>query len=281
MRPRMSPRRPGSPARPARRRFPPADPAAGRADTGLQPADPPPPPPPAAPGPVGTPRAGRRGDPRGGSGLRGQALLIRRQDRRVVPVAAVAGAARLHHPDGRCRSSVTSPATWSPPAGTRRRGGHSRLRVRVRRGSGLSVMTLEKSVRSGCGTVPRWATPRGRRSPGRALPRRHRRQRDHRVPGQRPRAAGGGRRDGVADQPGPGTRGGRGHHAGRALRLRHVPEQRQRGVFDLQRALSSGFGSGDAVGLIPVGPQPIGIAIPPMASTPTWPARPPPRGPGG
>jgi DNA-binding beta-propeller fold protein YncE len=35
------------------------------------------------------------------------------------------------------------------------------------------------------------------------------------------------------------------------------------GVFDLQRALSSGFGSGDAVGLIPVGPQPIGIAIPP------------------
>jgi serine/threonine protein kinase/DNA-binding beta-propeller fold protein YncE len=35
------------------------------------------------------------------------------------------------------------------------------------------------------------------------------------------------------------------------------------GVFDLQRALSSGFGSGDVVGLIPVGPQPIGIAIPP------------------
>jgi serine/threonine protein kinase/DNA-binding beta-propeller fold protein YncE len=34
------------------------------------------------------------------------------------------------------------------------------------------------------------------------------------------------------------------------------------GVFDLQRALSSGFGSGDVVGLIPVGPQPIGIAIP-------------------
>ena len=35
------------------------------------------------------------------------------------------------------------------------------------------------------------------------------------------------------------------------------------GVFDLQRALSSGFRSGDVVGLIPVGPQPIGIAIPP------------------
>jgi DNA-binding beta-propeller fold protein YncE len=35
------------------------------------------------------------------------------------------------------------------------------------------------------------------------------------------------------------------------------------GVFDLQRALSSGFGSGDVVGHIPVGPQPIGIAIPP------------------
>jgi DNA-binding beta-propeller fold protein YncE len=35
------------------------------------------------------------------------------------------------------------------------------------------------------------------------------------------------------------------------------------GVFDLQRALSSGFGSGDVVGLIPVGPQPVGIAIPP------------------
>ncbi|HEY5355602.1 MAG TPA: protein kinase [Streptosporangiaceae bacterium] len=35
------------------------------------------------------------------------------------------------------------------------------------------------------------------------------------------------------------------------------------GVFNLQRALSSGFGSGDVVGLIPVGPQPIGIAIPP------------------
>jgi DNA-binding beta-propeller fold protein YncE len=35
------------------------------------------------------------------------------------------------------------------------------------------------------------------------------------------------------------------------------------GVFDLRRALSSGFGSGDAVGLVPVGPQPIGIAIPP------------------
>lgn len=34
------------------------------------------------------------------------------------------------------------------------------------------------------------------------------------------------------------------------------------GVFDLQRALSSGFGSGDVIGLIPVGPQPIGIAIP-------------------
>jgi DNA-binding beta-propeller fold protein YncE len=35
------------------------------------------------------------------------------------------------------------------------------------------------------------------------------------------------------------------------------------GVFDLQRALSSGFGPGDVVGHIPVGPQPIGIAIPP------------------
>ncbi len=35
------------------------------------------------------------------------------------------------------------------------------------------------------------------------------------------------------------------------------------GVFNLQRALSSGFGSGAVVGLIPVGPQPIGIAIPP------------------
>jgi serine/threonine-protein kinase len=35
------------------------------------------------------------------------------------------------------------------------------------------------------------------------------------------------------------------------------------GVFDLQRALSSGFGPGDTVGLIPVGPQPIGVAIPP------------------
>ena len=35
------------------------------------------------------------------------------------------------------------------------------------------------------------------------------------------------------------------------------------GVFNLQRALSSGFGSADLVGLIPVGPQPIGIAMAP------------------
>jgi DNA-binding beta-propeller fold protein YncE len=35
------------------------------------------------------------------------------------------------------------------------------------------------------------------------------------------------------------------------------------GVFNLQRALSSGFGSSAVVGLIPVGPQPIGIAMAP------------------
>jgi DNA-binding beta-propeller fold protein YncE len=35
------------------------------------------------------------------------------------------------------------------------------------------------------------------------------------------------------------------------------------GVFDLQRALTSGFGPADLVGLIPVGPQPIGIAMAP------------------
>ncbi len=35
------------------------------------------------------------------------------------------------------------------------------------------------------------------------------------------------------------------------------------GVFNLQRALSSGFGSAGLVGLIPVGPQPIGIAMAP------------------
>ena len=35
------------------------------------------------------------------------------------------------------------------------------------------------------------------------------------------------------------------------------------GVFDLQRALKSGFGPSDQVGLIPVGPQPIGIAMAP------------------
>ncbi|MGH3124356.1 MAG: YncE family protein, partial [Streptosporangiaceae bacterium] len=35
------------------------------------------------------------------------------------------------------------------------------------------------------------------------------------------------------------------------------------GVFNLQRALSSGFGSSALVGLIPVGPQPIGIAMAP------------------
>ncbi|MGI8446515.1 MAG: protein kinase domain-containing protein, partial [Streptosporangiaceae bacterium] len=35
------------------------------------------------------------------------------------------------------------------------------------------------------------------------------------------------------------------------------------GVFNLRRALTSGFGSADFVGLIPVGPQPIGIAMAP------------------
>ena len=35
------------------------------------------------------------------------------------------------------------------------------------------------------------------------------------------------------------------------------------GVFNLQRALTSGFGSAAFVGLIPVGPQPIGIAMAP------------------
>ena len=35
------------------------------------------------------------------------------------------------------------------------------------------------------------------------------------------------------------------------------------GVFNLKRALGSGFGSADFVGLIPVGPQPIGIAMAP------------------
>ncbi len=35
------------------------------------------------------------------------------------------------------------------------------------------------------------------------------------------------------------------------------------GVFNLQRALTSGFGPADLVGLIPVGPQPIGIAMAP------------------
>jgi DNA-binding beta-propeller fold protein YncE len=35
------------------------------------------------------------------------------------------------------------------------------------------------------------------------------------------------------------------------------------GVFNLQRALKSGFGSLDPVGLVPVGPQPIGIAMAP------------------
>ncbi len=35
------------------------------------------------------------------------------------------------------------------------------------------------------------------------------------------------------------------------------------GVFDLKRALTSGFGAADLVGLIKVGPQPIGIAMAP------------------
>jgi serine/threonine protein kinase/DNA-binding beta-propeller fold protein YncE len=35
------------------------------------------------------------------------------------------------------------------------------------------------------------------------------------------------------------------------------------GVFNLKRALASGFGSADFVGVIPVGPQPIGIAMAP------------------
>ena len=35
------------------------------------------------------------------------------------------------------------------------------------------------------------------------------------------------------------------------------------GVFNLQRAFTSGFGPADLVGLIPVPPQPIGIALSP------------------
>ena len=92
---------------------------------------------------------------------------------------------------------------------------------------------------------------------------------------------GGGRPGGVAGQPGPEARGRRRGHPRRAVRVRHLPGQRHVGVFNLQRALTSGFGSRRSSGSSRWVPSPSGSRWPRTGSTPTWPAArtmPPPRG---
>ncbi len=100
----------------------------------------------------------------------------RGKHRRVVPDAAAAGGARLHHPDG---PGVAAQPRHEPPGlhqrAPVRRGGHAGLRVRVRRRK-RSHRDEHPEVRPGRDVGQRPAGPRPGRGahPKRALPGRHR-----------------------------------------------------------------------------------------------------------
>ena len=160
--------------------------------------------------------------------------------------ADVAEAARMHHPD---RQGGAAQARREPSGRDRRESVRRRdrpwLRVRVRRRQRpRRDEHVQARSRPGCGAVPRSSTPRERRSPrtgtilvvtgGSGIT-------VFRVSSLEQGA--GAAKVGSLVSPGQMHAEDVAITPRRELRVRHLPEQRHVGVFDLQRALSSGFGS--------------------------------------